>query len=66
MNKIDKPSKNSKVNSKDLPKISKKEKNAIEHLKHTYELVGNLSNNDIKTMRIIQSKREQEEERQRE
>ena len=27
------------------------------HLKHTYELVGNLNHNDIKAMRIIKTKR---------
>ena len=65
INRIDKPSKNIEAKVK-LPKISKKEKNAIEHLRHTYELVGNLNHNDIKAMRIIQSKREQNEEKQRE
>ena len=31
------------------------------HLKHTYELVGNLNHNDIKAMRIIKTKRKEEE-----
>ena len=61
MNKIDRPHKNIKSEEKPSFKISKKERNAIEHLRHTYELVGNLSHNDIKAMRVIQAKREQKE-----
>ena len=43
-------------------KITKKEKKVIKHLKHTYEVVGNLNHNDIKVMKNIQTKREMEKE----
>ena len=61
MNKINKPSINVECKEKSSFKTLKKEREAIEHLSHTYELVGNLSHNDIKAMREIQAKREQEE-----
>lgn len=61
-NKLEKPNKNN--NPKKLPKISKQEKKTIEHLRKTYELVGNLSHNDIKAIQIIKDKRKEEKERE--
>ena len=59
-NKIDKPNKNKEPKKRPKTKITKKERKTIEHLRHTYELVGNLNNNDIKAMRIIKTKREED------
>ena len=64
-NKVEKPSKN-KEPKKVKIKPTKKEKETMLHLKHTYELVGNLNHNDIKAMRIIQTKRKEEKEMERE
>lgn len=61
--KVDKPSSNRPPKKKKV-KITKKEKQTIKHLKHTYEVVGNLNHNDIKVMKIIQTKREEGKERE--
>ncbi len=61
--KVDKPSNNRPPRKKNI-KITKKEKQTIKHLKHTYEVVGNLNHNDIKVMKIIQTKREEGRERE--
>ena len=61
--KVDKPSDNRSPKKKNV-KITKKEKQTIKHLKHTYEVVGNLNHNDIKVMKIIQTKREEGKERE--
>lgn len=63
--KVDKPSKNKPHRKKNV-KIAKKEKQVIKHLKHTYEVVGNLNHNDIKVMKMLQIKREEEKETERE
>ena len=60
-NKVDKPTKNKVSNKNKKIKPKKKEIDAMLHLKHTYELVGNLNHNDIKAMRIIKTKRKEEE-----
>ena len=64
-NKVDKPNLNKKHKIIKL-KATKKEKDVIQHLKKTYELVGNLNHNDIKAMRIIKEKRKEKEEKERE
>lgn len=61
--KVDKPSNNKPPKKKNV-KITKKEKETIKHLRHTYEVVGNLNHNDIKVMKIIQTKRDEEKERE--
>ena len=61
--KVDKPSNNKSPKKKNV-KITKKEKETIKHLRHTYEVVGNLNHNDIKVMKIIQTKRDEEKERE--
>lgn len=61
--KVDKPSNNRPTKKKNV-KITKKEKQTIKHLRHTYEVVGNLNHNDIKVMKIIQTKRDEEKERE--
>lgn len=61
--KVDKPSNNRQTKKKNV-KITKKEKQTIKHLRHTYEVVGNLNHNDIKVMKIIQTKRDEEKERE--
>ena len=61
--KVDKPSNNKPPKKKNV-KITKKEKQTITHLRHTYEVVGNLNHNDIKVMKIIQTKRDEEKERE--
>ena len=61
--KVDKPSNNRPPKKKNV-KITKKEKQTITHLRHTYEVVGNLNHNDIKVMKIIQTKRDEEKERE--
>lgn len=63
--KVDKPSKNRPTKKKNV-KITKKEKKVIKHLKHTYEVVGNLNHNDIKVMKMLQIKREEKGENQAE
>ena len=63
-NKIEKPKNNGK--KKIHTNIKMKEKLAIKHLKKTYELVGNLNNNDYKAMKIIQTKRREENQKERE
>lgn len=65
-NKIEKPTKNKITNRNKHIKPRKKEIEAMSHLKHTYELVGNMNNNDIKAMKIIKTKRKEENERERE
>lgn len=65
LNKVEKPNKNRTPKKKQI-KPTKKEKEAMLHLKHTYELVGNLNHNDIKAMKIIQTKRKEEQEKGRE
>ena len=62
-NKIDKPNKNKNPKERKI-KLTKKEKETMKHLKHTYELVGNLNNNDIKVMKIIQTKRNEEKQKE--
>lgn len=61
--KVNKPSNNNPVKKKNV-KITKKEKRTIKHLRHTYEVVGSLNHNDIKVMKIIQTKREEGRERE--
>ncbi len=61
--KVDKPSNNRPPKKKNV-KITKKEKQTITHLRHTYEVVENLNHNDIKVMKIIQTKRDEEKERE--
>lgn len=61
--KVDKPSNNKSPKKKNV-KITKKEKRTIKHLRHTYEVVGNLNHNDIKAMKIIQTKRDEGKERE--
>ena len=59
--KIDKPNKESqKVVKK--PKMTKKEKETIKHLRNTYELVGNLNHNDLKALNMIIDKRKEEKQ----
>ena len=65
VNKIEKPD-NNKTKKEKKKRLTKKEKEAIRHLKHTYELVGNLNNNDIKAMEIIKTKRMEEKQKERE
>lgn len=65
-NKVEKPTTNKMQNKKKRIKPKKKEIEAMLHLKHTYELVGNLNHNDIKAMRIIQTKRKEEKQIERE
>lgn len=65
VNKVEKPNKNRPPRKKKI-KPTKKEKEAMLHLKHTYELVGNLNHNDIKAMKIIQTKRKEEEKKENE
>ena len=36
------------------------------HLKKTYEVVGDLKNNDVKVMKMLHIKRQEEKERERE
>lgn len=62
INKVEKPKKNSEPKKKYI-KPTKKEKQTMLHLKRTFELVGNLNHNDIKAMRIIQTKRREEQEK---
>ena len=65
INKVEKPSK--KKESRRKPqKLTKKEKETISHLRHTYELVGNLNHNDLKVMKMIQKKRNEEKGIERE
>ena len=54
INYINKPT-NEKEKTK---KIKKKEEKTILHLENTYELVGNLNNNDIKVIKTIMSNEE--------
>lgn len=61
LHKVEKPNKNRAPKKKHI-KPTKKEKQVMLHLKHTYELVGNLNHNDIKAMKIIQTKRKVEEQ----
>lgn len=61
--KVNKPSNNNPIKKKNV-KITKKEKRTIKHLRHTYEVVGSLNHNDIKVMKIIQTKREEGRERE--
>ena len=61
--KVDKPSNNRPPKKKNV-KITKKERQTIKHLRHTYEVVGNLNHNDIKVMKIIQTKRDEGKERE--
>ena len=61
INKVEKPN-NSKENNKKHRKLTKKEKETMSHLKRTYELVGNLNHNDLKVMKLIQTKRKEEKE----
>ena len=63
--KVDKPTKNKVKRKKPKVKPNKKEIETMKHLKHTFELVGNLNNNDIKAMKIIQNKRKEEKEKER-
>ena len=63
--KIEKPN-NNKIKKEKKNKLTKKEKQVIRHLKHTYELVGNLNNNDIRAMEIIKTKRMEEKQKERE
>lgn len=65
LNKVEKPTKNRKTIKKHIVP-TKKEKEAMLHLKNTYELVGSLNNNDIKAMKIIQTKRKEDGEVERE
>ena len=65
LNKVDKPTKN-KSSSKKRIKTTKKEKDAMKHLKKTYEVVGNLRNNDVKVMKMLHIKRQEEKEIERE
>ncbi len=65
LNKVEKPSKN-KQPTKKRKKLTKQEKATIAHLKHTYELVGNLSQNDMKVMKMIQTKQKEEKQIERE
>ena len=58
--RVEKPNKNRPPKKKHI-KPTKKEKETMRHLKHTYDLVGNLNHNDIKAMKIIQIKRKEEE-----
>lgn len=69
INEINKIGKKSQVNIDvmDLNQaITKKEKETMLHLKRTYELVGSLNHNDIKAIRIIQSKKREEKGIERE
>lgn len=59
-NKVEKPNPNKPAKTKKI-KITKKEKETMLHLKHTYELVGNLNNDDIRVMRIIKEKRKNQD-----
>lgn len=63
INKVEKPKKNAQSKKKHI-KPTKKEKQTMLHLKRTFELVGNLNHNDIKAMRIIQTKRREEQEKE--
>jgi len=65
LSRVQKPTKNSKPKQKNI-KPTKKEKETMLHLKRTYELVGNLNHNDIKAIRIIQSKKKEEKGIERE
>lgn len=65
INKVDKPTKNKKTRKKHI-EPTKKEKETMLHLKHTYDLVGKLNNNDIRAMKIIQTKRKNDNEIERE
>lgn len=65
LNKVDKPTKNKTTKKKHI-QPTKKEKETMLHLKHTFELVENLNHNDIKAMKIIQTKRKEEKEIERE
>lgn len=64
-NKVDKPSKNKTSNKKHI-KPKKKEKEAMLHLKKTYEVVGDLKNNDVKVMKMLHIKRQEEKDLERE
>ena len=63
LNKIDKPNKNKEQKKKHNIKMTKKQIKTIEHLRHTYELVGSLNNNDIRAMKIIKTKRKEEKQK---
>jgi len=65
LNKVDKPSKNGTPKKKHI-QPTKKEKQTMLHLKRTFELVENLNHNDIKAMKIIQTKRKEEKQIERE
>lgn len=65
INKVEKPKRNKTVSKKHI-KPTKKEKDAMKHLKKTYELVGNLRNNDVKVMKMLHIKRQEEKEVERE
>ena len=62
--KINKPTNEKVKQSKEKNKKTEKEKKTILHLENTYELVGNLNNNDIKAMETIKTKRIQGNERE--
>ena len=61
-NKVKKPKPN-KVSTKPKAKITRKDKQTMKHLKKTYDVVGRLNNNDIKAMRTLMEKRQEEKER---
>lgn len=65
INKVEKPKRNKTVSKKHI-KPTKKEKDAMKHLKKTYELVGNLRNNDVKVMKMLHIKRQEEKDVERE
>lgn len=65
LHKVEKPNKNKEIKTKKIV-LTKKEKETMSHLKRTYELVGNLNHNDLKVMKLIQDKRKEDEEKERE
>ena len=59
MNRIDKPTKT--VKDRNEGKITLKELETIKHLEKTCEVVGSLSQNDIKAIRILRNRQEDKE-----
>ena len=60
ISKINKPTGNRKKGKK----LTTKEEETITHLENTYDIVGNLNNNDIKAMRTINKENKLQKERE--
>ena len=63
--RVNKPNKSGKQVEWRKQVLSRKEKQVLMHLQNTYELVGNLNQNDIKAIRTIKLKRKEAQEKEK-